>query len=201
MFFNELIHQTNIYKIYCISLQKLIKKYNIINWHLNRNVDSTRIENISQTITLTDNTMIPGMICGWINGNNLEIYDGFHRFSACKDYKNMKCIIKIMVCDIDKIIYDFKNINKSISVPFIYTEENSKKKISVCESVVKKLCDKYPHNISSSRSPQRQNFNRDACIDMISLLEIDFDIDNLDLILFTKLECLNSFAKEYVYEM
>ena len=98
------------------------------------------------------------------------------------------------------VINDFININKSIPLPEIYTEEDSKNKIDICEKIANELSKKYPNFVSCRKKPHTYNFNRDQIIDYISSFNIDFNINNLDYIIFQMLIKLNKKAKKDIIE-
>ncbi len=53
-------------------------------WRLNRPVDTLRVEMIPNYFLLEQ--VIPDQISGWVNDEGeLEIYDGFHRYSSAND--------------------------------------------------------------------------------------------------------------------
>ncbi len=176
-----------------------LNKFTCINWNKNRPYDRVRVDDIKQYYKNNNITIIPGIIYAWKNNNIIEIYDGIHRYMASQEIGNMFLLIQIFdTKDETLIINDFKNINKSISVPIIYLEEDNYIKRSVCENVVKYMCEKYKNHVSPSKNCQSQNFNRDNLIDFISKLQIDFTIKNLDHILIQELHGLNYQAKDYV---
>lgn len=170
----------------------------VVNWNKNRPADPARIEAIKEHLIKQNANTIPGIIYAWDNGSILEIFDGFHRYSAGQ-FKDLVVLIQIYKNTTeDIIIEEFKNINKSISVPVLYFEENNYNKRKVCESVAKNLCQRYPNFVSSSRNHQRQNFHHDFVVDMISKLEIDFNKTNTVSCINQELFGLNLQAKDYV---
>ena len=199
-FFNKQhksIYKDDISEYFLTDINSLHKKYKIKNWRLNRKVDLVRINEIKTYLLMNKCTILPGIISGWEIDGDLEIYDGYHRICAAID-SNINLLIRISKCNIDIIKYDFKSINQSISVPYLYLEENNLKKRQIIESVVDKFCEAYPHNISPNRNCQKQNFNRDNFISLLQNLEIDFFIENLDVKIYQILFGLNNQAKIYV---
>lgn len=198
-FFNNHIYEEEGYSIYFLKLKELKKMFKSIKiWRLNRPVDTVRVEMIHNYFLLEDIKVVPGQISAWVNEEHeLEIYDGFHRFSAAKD--NMFVCIKILnTKDNNRVVKDFKNINMSISVPELYLEESTNKKKEVCENLAQKMCDTFPNCRSPSRNPQPQNFNRDSFIELISSLNVDFYTKNIEVKLWNELLGLNKEAKQYV---
>lgn len=156
-----------------------IKHY--VNWIDNRPPDQTRINEIMKYYIENHIDIIPGIISIWYNGTSYQIYDGIHRFLAAKDLvKTMKCIIKITSTNnMRHIKKDFNNINNSVSLPSIYIEDNADKKF-FCEAIVNNLVIVFPTFVSSSKKPNKPNFNRDAIIDWLSDLPITFSKDNVN---------------------
>jgi hypothetical protein len=79
-------------------------------------------------------------------------------------------------------------------------EENNLTKRQVIESVAQKLCNKFPNNVSASQNCQRQNFNRDNLISMLSNLDVDYFTPNLDVKIYQSLLGINNEASIYVKE-
>ncbi len=197
-FFNSKIYEEDHYSIYFLKLKELRKMFKTIKiWRLNRPVDTLRVEMINNYFILEDTKIVPGQISGWINEfDELEIYDGFHRFSAAKD--DMLVYIKISnTKNMENIVKDFKNINMSVCVPELYMEQSTNKKKEICENLAQKMCDTFPNCRSPSRNPQPQNFNRDNFIELISCLNIDFYTKNLEVKLWNEILGLNIEAKQY----
>ena len=187
--------------LYKTTIKNLKTNYNCINWNKNRPHDLVRIKDIKNYFIEKSENIIPGIISGWASDDNIiQIYDGIHRLLAgFETDQNMECLIQIWSSVDEKlIIEDFKNLNKSISLPTIYIEENNYYKRTVCENVVKHFCEKYPKHVSASRNCQLQNFNRDLFIEFISKLNIDFSKKALDTILIQELSGINFQAKDYV---
>jgi hypothetical protein len=194
----EIILKNGNYTLYKTSIENL-KILNCINWNKNRPYDKVRVDDIKKHYINENLKVIPGIIHAWKNKINIcEIFDGIHRYLAGCEVGNMELLIQIYETDEVNIIKEFKNINKSVSVPCIYLEENNYIKRTVCENVVKNMCEKYKNCISPSRNCQKQNFNRDNLIEFISKLEIDFEIKNVDNIIIQELTGLNYQAKDYV---
>lgn len=164
------------------------------NWSKNREPDEVRVDEISKWILENNISVMHGMIYAWKHPriSNLIIYDGIHRLYAIKKTdKSIDCVLHITETeDENVIIHNFININKSISVPYIYTEMEELKKMK-CESILRILCTKYKDFLSSSRRCKKPNFNRDALIEFIADLNINFKKDNLEYLLIHTLDELN----------
>ena len=187
-----------------------LQELDIKNWIKNRCPDESRIIDIIEDFTKRNLVCMPGIICIWNDTLNDKyyIYDGAHRYYASIDrFRNfgidMKCIVRLVkTIDENEIVVDFQNINKSISVPFLYLEDtyeegfNNKKE--VCENVVNYLCVKYKPFTSPSRKCRQSNFNRDNLIELIRSLEINWKQHGLKSIIINKIETLVRYSKEYV---
>jgi hypothetical protein len=185
--------------LYKTSVNKLRNAINCINWNKNRPYDKVRVNDIKSYYIEKNINVLPGIVYAWKNNESLEIYDGIHRILAAFEVGNIELLIQIYFTNNESlIIEDFKNINKAISVPTVYLEENNYIKKTVCENVANNLCEKYPRCVSASRNCQQQNFNRDNLIEMISKLQIDFEKKNVDNIIIQELVGLNFQAKDYV---
>lgn len=195
------IYQSQMEEIIFCSKNDLEKKYKSIkNYEKNRHPDQVRTKKISDIFKINMLSLVPGIICCWCKNDSLEIYDGIHRYTAASG--NMKMIVKILsTTDEETVIEDFKNINSGVNLPSLYLEENNELKRQVCEYVMVKMCNKYEGCVSSSRNPQRQNFNRDVFIECIlSRLDIDYSQPGISEDIWMVLMGLNSKAKLYVIE-
>ncbi|CAK0778445.1 hypothetical protein CCP3SC1AL1_990001 [Gammaproteobacteria bacterium] len=190
--------------LYKTTIDDLHKYYKCINWNKNRKPDSIRIDNISSYYKVNNITTIPGIVSGWLHDNNIvEIYDGIHRFLASHSESNTSTNREILIkltstVNESEIIEDFTNINRSVSVPVLYLEQNNYEKRAICEKVVTYYCEKYKAHVSPSRNCQRQNFNRDNFIDMIASLNIDFSTKNLENVIIQHINGINMYAKSYI---
>lgn len=163
------------YKIVCWKIEKLQKNYKSIkNWKYNREADATRINDIKSYMDTSKINIVPGLICGWDNGECLEIYDGFHRYSACNYIPGCKILIKIIQTTDENVIKkDFELVNKSLYVPASYLENNLDKN-RVCLDVFNLMKNTFPKNVSFSNNPQQQNFNQNNIIEIVSLIQVNF---------------------------
>lgn len=170
------------------------------NWKNNRPPDPVRIAQISNYFSVANETLVPGIIHAWVRGTKFLVFDGAHRLHAAFGSDlDMSAIIRYYDSAREQdIIEEFTNINKSVSVPYVYLEQDNYVKRTVCQSVVDHLCKKYPAFISPSRNHYSYNFNRDKMIDFVSELQIDFTKPSVDKILMLELDGLNAFAEDYV---
>lgn len=207
MFFynKECIYENDKFMIIKTTIKKLYKNYGYItNWSKNRPVDPVRVEQIKLNFNSStiNNYIIDGMVSAWKkpDENILYIYDGIHRLSASLEYPEHILIMKIFTTSHEsEIIDDFKKINLSVSIPFLYLEDDNELKISVCNNVMSMMCKKWRNNISPSRNPWKCNFNRDKFIDeILSKLHVDYTISNIDTVIFEKILEVNAYAKNFI---
>jgi len=191
--------EANKFEIIKTNMNTIISKYKLINWEKNRPVCDTRVNDITKYYKDNNIKIIPGIIYVWYNNEKYKITDGLHRYTAALQLdKNIKVILHINYSTNEQeIIDEFININKSIAIPSIYLEDNQIKK-TICESVVKQLCTKYPNFKSPSRKHFVYNFNRDLLIEYFSTFNLNFNITNLDNKIFDMLMVLNKQAKHNV---
>lgn len=194
------IYNRNNTNVITLKMKDLNGLYNVKNWNRNRKPDPIRIEEIASKSTHSG--IVDGILCGWArNGSRtLQLYDGIHRYMASKDFPEIVVILKIIVTDYEQVIIDdFKNINKSISVPSIYLEEYNVYKIYVCNNVMDLFCDKWFNNRSPAKRPYSCNYNRDTFIDnVLSKLKIDFELPNIEKRIFEAILYTNDLAKDHV---
>ena len=172
-----------------------------VNWKRNRPPDMLRVQELKEFYTFNNIQIIPGIICGWMPSNRspLIVYDGIHRYLAATN--EMKCIVKIIIAEREQVVLDdFKAVNRSISLPFLYLESNQQAQREVCEYLAQHFCTQYPAFVSTSRRPYRYNFNRDNLIEFFSTLDINFSGEGTKEQLLNALAGLNIQAKQFVKE-
>lgn len=170
------------------------------NWRNNRPPDPVRVAQISNYFSVSNETLVPGIIHAWVRGSKFLVFDGAHRLHAAfASGRDMSAVVRYYDSDREQdIIEEFTNINKSVSVPYVYLEQDNYVKRTVCLSIVEHLCKKYPSFLSPSRNHYSYNFNRDKMMDFISELQIDFTKPSVDKIIILELDGLNVFAGDYV---
>lgn len=156
----------------------------ILNWSHNRPEDNFRVNEIMNKIRV--NKTIIGEIRIWKNKNTYYIYDGLHRYKACEKLYNNELInfeINIIIYDtIDEnnIIEEFIDINKSIPIPSLYTDNSINN--GFIQDSIRRLQEKYPDFVKTTRNPMRPNFNRDLVVDVIhNIIKNRNDISKVDL--------------------
>lgn len=200
---NSEIYANNRCKVFKYDV-KYLQSISVSNWYKNRPPDNVRIQQIKQYYIDNRVELIPGIIYAWKHDDSLEIYDGIHRLLAGFDMfntNNINMYLFLNVIETNKeqdIINEFVNINKSVSIPFIYLEQDNMLKRLVCFNVADYLCRTYPQFVSPSRKPHIYNFNRDNIIEFISDLNIDFTLSGIDKLIINELRGLNIKAQEFV---
>lgn len=201
---NPQIYKQGNVSLYFMSIKDLRQKYpHILNWSKNRKPDQIRINQIKQQYSDPEKEyLIDGLVSAWYTKDKLYIYDGIHRYEASKNIHKNKILIKIITTNDEAIIVnDFKNINKSISLPYIFLEDQNELKVSVCNKVSELMISHWPMNQSPSRAPWRCNYNRDIMVETIfSKLEIDFTFPRIDSIIYEALKNTNEQARFHVNE-
>jgi len=138
----------------------VIKHYE--RWENNREPDYDRIKELEINYKQNANIHVPGII--YVTKSN-KIYDGFHRFSAAKNYHyetgiNMTVELYRLDTDDNNVVNKyFIDVNKSIPVPDIYLRTEKYK--GLCKDIVKYFCEKWPTFKKTSGRPQIPNFNQD----------------------------------------
>lgn len=160
--------------IYLITVRDLYER-GFSNWSRNRSEDPIRVVEIENYYRMNNTRIVPGIVSGWLSNHTLIIYDGIHRLVAAKSFPSMSVMVRILQTDKEMdVIHDFKSINKSVSVPFLYVENQDELKKQICTNIVQHLCTNHYMFSSSSKKPRQGNFNRDTLMNMISELDVDF---------------------------
>jgi hypothetical protein len=139
-------------------------------WKHNRPPDPLRVQEIVEHMRKTN--ICDGQILLAIINGKCVCYDGAHRLEASKiHFPNGGVNVRIMndSCD-NEVRKEFERINKSIPVPELYFSDDdvSIRLSSIIQEVTKGLIENYPSFVSTSRKPQRPNFNRDTFADTLS---------------------------------
>ena len=169
-------------KIYATTGKELIK-LNIKNWNKNRPPDRSRIPEIIDLFNQKE--YIDGFIYLFKCKDIYYCYDGIHRLEALREYynnysniKNHKVFVHIfMKYNEYKIEEKFKQINKCIPVPEIYTEAaynlDFKDKVLF---IVDKTYEDFQQHFSSSKKPHKIHENRDCMVDKITSFLEKYDL-------------------------
>jgi len=148
-----------------------LKSVKIDNWEMNRPPDMSRIPEIQTTMKFQSHA--DGIIYLSVNSTNTGYicYDGIHRLSAIRQLKETKDVVidLMLTYSEEKIIAKFRQINRCLPVPSLYTRaERDLQRRENIEGVVKELRSKYPGHFSASSTPNIPNENRDALIDKLT---------------------------------
>ncbi len=148
-----------------------LKSVKIDNWEMNRPPDMSRIPEIQTTMKFQSHA--DGIIYLSVNSTNTGYicYDGIHRISAIRQLKETKDVVidLMLTYSEEKIIAKFRQINRCLPVPSLYTRaERSLHLRETVESVVKAIQTKYPGHFSASASPNIPNENRDGFMNKLS---------------------------------
>ncbi len=177
----------------------------IENWKKNRVPDNVRIKQIA--LNYTDpckEYLVDGLVSAWNPKGTqiLYIYDGIHRYIASQKFSNNLMLLKIITTDNeDLIIQDFKKINKSVSIPYLFLEDYNELKIIVCNSVMDMFIKEWPDNQSASRKPWACNYNKDTFFEnVLSELNVDFTLPNIDKLIFDAIRVTNQYTKQYTLD-
>ena len=158
----------------------------VINWKKNRPVDESRVRSLKAYHSKTNSKWVDGIVYAWDNGEKLQIYDGWTRFTSAEDdFQMLFCVYKTTTEQ--KIIDHFFGLNSAVPVPSLYIDNNSS---TALIEVVEAFCKRYPAFLSSSRRPHVPNFNRDMLTEALSNLDFgELSVDDI-------LECLDTANKE-----
>lgn len=172
--FGQKIIEYNTGEIIFLSSSNIFSKCQCTNWEHNRPCDEKRIDEIYQDIVKCQK--IDGIIyiAQVIKNDNIDYicYDGNHRRLALERYQNDIPILISVIFNAsnNQIVRNFVKLNKSCPVPTLYIDKKDRHNTiikNIIYNVVKYFTDNYPKYISTSRNPQRPNFNRDNFIDKL----------------------------------
>ena len=149
-------------------------------WSRQRPADEARVEEIRSRIA--EKKDVQGVISmAWHPKENLIVYDGQHRWCACcpMEEPSIRVLVEIMWdATEEEIVESFQSINRSVSVPELYTDpavmaESVRPEIM---DLVALLASKYKDFLSTSDKPNRPNFNRDRLTDeLFAIWRDDFE--------------------------
>ena len=212
--FGDIIYSTDDFDIVKITnFRKFIKK--VTSWEGNRLVCNSRVYKIKKSFHSNKN--IHCLSISSIkkkNGKKYYLWDGQHRYEAiklcCQEYDDLS-FLKNFICYIYKNDSDddmkkrFINFNQAIPVPDFYISEllGDKKEFNLkklTESMIKRLKQEFPSNISTSNSPLKPNYNPDNISNSMYNFLKDNNLENIDEEeLWTHIMCCNEHYKETLY--
>lgn len=182
---NYRIDSTNIYAI----PSDVFKKLDIKMWKYNRPPTESRIVEIREWNSQFKR--MDGILnLAYISGDGLVCFEGNHRRLALSGIDIL--VLADILWDVtDEIVmYEFRRINKSISVPDLYVVETESSLKNEIEQFVTHFRKKYPSHETTSGRPQRPNYNRDGLTDQIMRLQKESALSMKELT--ERLEALNT---------
>lgn len=153
---------------YLLSLD-ILRDMNAKRWSRQRPADDSRVEEIHTWITKEKD--VSGVLSmAWHPREDLVIYDGQHRWAALLSIRDdsIRVLVEIIWDATEQdIIESFQSINRSVSVPELYTDpaltdEQTHREIT---EFVTTLAKTYADFCSRTDKPHRPNFNRDRLTD------------------------------------
>lgn len=135
-------------------------------WSRNRDADERRVQDIMNHI-LTGGFVPPILHVADVIGEGLVCYDGNHRRAAFMKVplpEGFKVVLDILCNATQRSVFEcFENINKSVQVPAIYTEDIGSTSVKQdILGVVQQFERQYKAFVSTSNRPNAPNFNRDV---------------------------------------
>jgi len=153
---------------YLLSIDSL-REIGAKRWSLQRPADENRVTEICQWIEKEKD--VSGIISmAWHPKETLIVYDGQHRWCALLKIQDtpIQAIVEIIWdATEEEIIASFQSINRSVSVPELYTDplviiDNVRPEII---DFVTTLSTTYREFLSTTDKPNRPHFNRDKLSD------------------------------------
>jgi hypothetical protein len=132
-------------------------------WKYNRQADQDRVNEIRAFMETSKR--VDGMIYLAHLNDKLVCYESNHRRQALKEIENVDGFAYILVDVLEhatheKIRDEFNRLNKAVSVPEIYLEEERGPiLLEDLMTMTNRFCESFPTHKVSSNHPQRPNFN------------------------------------------
>jgi hypothetical protein len=159
-------------------------------WQYNRPADQDRVKEIHGW--MNQSKRMDGIIYLAHQKNKLVCYESNHRREALKGLEGMHPILVDILWNAnnDTIKDEFVRINKAVSVPELYVENNPMEFVDDIQNLVKKFCERYKKLKTNTDRPQRPNFNRDMLTNEFTRIvkEKGVDVETLG----QRLETLNA---------
>ena len=138
-------------------------------WKYNRPVNVSRVYEIEKTIetgTYVDNIIYIAELVNEDKSVSYVCYDGNHRREAHRNSPDFVLVNVLFNSSDEEIKNRFYVLNQSNPVPELYLENGDNQSLrDIVEDCVERIITRFPKNVSTSRRPQRPNFNRDHLID------------------------------------
>jgi hypothetical protein len=149
--------------VYWVPL-KVFNTLPIASWKHNRPPDVVRITEIHEF--MKGSKRMDGMIYLACINHQLVCYESNHRREALKGLTEVADILVDVIWNAtdDMVKQEFLRLNKSVSVPELYINEEEVPR-AVMSAAIDAFCTNYKSLRSPSSHPQRPNFNRDKLTD------------------------------------
>jgi hypothetical protein len=137
----------------------------IKRWKHNRPPDQDRVREIRDWIETSKR--VDGILYLACIDNELVCYESNHRREALKDVEELHNILVDMMWNAtnDQVKAEFFRLNKAVSVPELFIDDQPEVRIGDLLAVVNGFCDNYGKLKSPNKNPHRPNFNRDTLLD------------------------------------
>jgi len=168
-------------------------------WGRQRPIEDDRIPVIANI--MAERKRADGMLLlAWSPSEHLVVYDGQHRWRAIESMSRdieFNIVIQIMWnCSEEDIIADFFRINQAKSVPELYQTPHVTADVKAdIEEYIRDLAKNYPEFMSTTKKPNRPNFNRDLLCDELFKIWKDYFKQEKDMK--TIIAGLDSLNKKY----
>lgn len=137
----------------------------IKRWKHNRPPDDDRVREIRDWIQ--SSKRVDGIIYLACVDNEVVCYESNHRREALKGIEGLHNILVDMMWNAtnDQVKAEFFRLNKAISVPELFVDEQTDVRVDDLLAVVNAFCDNYGKLKSPNKHPHRPNFNRDTLLE------------------------------------
>lgn len=144
---------------------KVFNQLPIKRWKFNRPPDKDRISEIHEFMKVSQR--MDGIIYLAFVNDELVCYESNHRREALKGLDTMSDVLVDIVWNVtdEDVKQEFVRLNKAVSVPELYIENQVEVNIDSLRKIVDDFCNAYKSHKVSSAKPQRPNFNRDNLTD------------------------------------
>lgn len=133
----------------------------IHRWKHNRPPDEQRVAEIREW--LKTSKRVDGIIYLACVDNEIVCYESNHRREALRGLDGLHNILVDMMWNAtnESVKQEFFRLNKAISVPELFVDEQVDVRVDDLLAVVNAFCDNYARLKSPNKHPHRPNFNRD----------------------------------------
>ena len=137
----------------------------IKRWKHNRPPDDDRVREIRDWIQ--SSKRVDGIIYLACVDNEVVCYESNHRREALKGIEGLHNILVDMMWNAtnDQVKAEFFRLNKAISVPELFVDDQTDVRVDDLLAVVNAFCDNYGKLKSPNKHPHRPNFNRDNLLE------------------------------------